>query len=76
MSEQTPPTFILHASDDMAVIVDNTHAYASSLEQYNVPHKKIIFDRGGHGFGFREGAETNKWTKSLEEWLRHLKMIE
>ncbi|MCG8579036.1 MAG: alpha/beta hydrolase, partial [Bacteroidales bacterium] len=76
VSDKTPPTFILHATDDMAVVVDNTHTYVSSLERFNIPHKKVIFDKGGHGFGFREGAETNKWTNSLEEWLRGLKMIE
>ncbi len=76
VSDKTPPTFILHATDDMTVKVDNTHAYAFSLEQFNVPHKKVIFDKGGHGFGFREGAETNKWTNLLEDWLRSLKMIE
>ncbi len=69
VSEETPPTFILHAADDRAVPADNTRTYAKALRQKNVNVKEIILPEGGHGFGFREESPAFEWTTHLAEWL-------
>lgn len=70
VSEETPPTFILHAADDRAVPAGNTTTYAKALREKNVNVKEIILPEGGHGFGFRKESPAFEWTTHLAEWLR------
>ena len=69
VSPKTPPTFILHASDDKTVPVGNTTSYAQALEDNNVPVKKIILPRGGHGFVFKKDSPAFQWTDHLAKWM-------
>jgi acetyl esterase/lipase len=69
VSEETPPTFILHAADDRAVPPGNTTTYAKALREKNVKVKEIILPEGGHGFGFRKESPAFEWTIHLSDWL-------
>jgi acetyl esterase/lipase len=66
----TPPTFILHATDDPAVNIGNTLCYTEALKKNNVPVKQILLPEGGHGFGFRKESPAFIWTHHLSEWLQ------
>lgn len=54
----TPPTLLLHATDDLSVPVENSLNVFTALKAKNVPVEMHIFAAGGHGFGLR-GLETN-----------------
>lgn len=75
VDKKTPPTFILHAKDDDLVPVKNTFVYSEALDKNRVPNQKIIFDNGGHGFGYRPGQETNRWLDILYKWLKSAKIV-
>src|SRR5690606_19021442 len=62
VSLQTPPTFLLHASDDKAVPVENCLRYYRALVAHQIPAELHIFASGGHGFGMRPiGHPVDEW---------------
>ena len=64
-----PKTFIVHATDDKAVPVENSINYYLALKQNKIPVEIHLFESGGHGFGLGvEGTNTN-WSKACENWL-------
>lgn len=64
-----PKTFIVHATDDKAVPVENSIKYYLALKQNKIPVEIHLFESGGHGFGLGvEGTNTN-WSKACENWL-------
>lgn len=68
--QTTPPTFLVHATDDATVPVENTLRYYQALKDNKVPVELHIYEKGGHGFGMgREGTSVN-WPASLEQWLQ------
>jgi len=52
----TPPIFLLHASDDGLVPVENSLALHAALLAAKRPAELHVFDEGGHGFGVRASA--------------------
>jgi len=66
----TPPTFLLHATDDLSVPVENSLGMFTALKAKNVPVEMHIFQTGGHGFGLR-GLDTNTaraWPQLYLNW--------
>lgn len=75
VNEQTPPTILIHATDDGAVPVENSINYYLALKENNVPTEMHIYENGGHGFGLgRFGTHLN-WPKACENWLTANKFI-
>ena len=70
VSENTPPTFLVHAMDDHAVPVENSLKYLKALKEKKVPAEIHIFENGGHGFGMGRQLTNNSWTTSLLNWLK------
>ena len=69
INASTPPTFLVHATDDTVVPVENSINYYISLKNNKVPAEIHIYENGGHGFGLgRNGTNTN-WPKACENWL-------
>lgn len=69
VTEQTPPTFLVHASDDF-VTSENSARFYLALKQKNVPAELHIFATGGHGYGIRkQGKPVNQWPTLCEQWL-------
>lgn len=71
----TPPTFLIHASNDRSVPVQNSIQYYEALLQYNVPVEMHIYENGGHGFGLGKAGTNQFWTSSLEHWLQQRELI-
>jgi acetyl esterase/lipase len=70
VSEQTPPSFIVHATDDNSVPVENSLLYYQALKKNKVSAEMHIFPTGGHGFGLGLGkGALEKWPNLLFEWL-------
>lgn len=70
VTPQTPPTYIIHSSDDKSVPVENSLRYYKALKQNAVDTEMHIYKTGGHGYGLTgKGGEESKWTEDLEKWL-------
>jgi acetyl esterase/lipase len=69
VSAKTPPTFIVHASDDNAVKVENAIVFYQSLINNKVPAELHIYQKGGHGFGMNNKTTADQWMDRLKNWL-------
>ncbi|MFL9830455.1 prolyl oligopeptidase family serine peptidase [Flavobacterium sp. ST-87] len=75
VNENTPPTFLIHATDDGAVPVENSINYYMALKKNKVPAEMHIYQNGGHGFGLGVVGTNTDWPKALEHWLTANKII-
>lgn len=74
VTKQTPPTFLLHATDDKTVPVENSLRFYEALKNNGVPAEMHIFPSGGHGFGLALGrGPLEGWPDLLVAWMRGLK---
>lgn len=73
VTNETPPTFLVHATDDNAVPVENSLLFYQALKDHKIPAELHIYPKGAHGFGLALGiAETESWTDRCIDWLRKL----
>ncbi|WP_243739423.1 alpha/beta hydrolase [Flavicella sediminum] len=75
VKENTPPTFIVHASDDKAVPVENSLQFYNALREKKIPVELHLYPKGGHGFALAKGrgnANLEKWPLLLKDWLQIL----
>lgn len=70
VTDQTPPTFIVHAEDDKTVPVVNSIHFYEALVSHHVPAELHIVPRGGHGFGMYNPTTTDQWPDRLVEWMK------
>lgn len=68
VTQQTPPTWITHAGDDMVVPVDNSIQFYQALIQNKVPAEMHLYPKGGHGFVLYQPTE--EWMQLLFTWLK------
>ena len=69
----TPPTFIIHATDDDAVPVENALLFYKALKEKNIYSEMHIYPEGGHGFSLGLGkGYLQTWPDRLYDWLKHL----
>ena len=74
ITSKTPPTFIVHATDDNAVPVENSLNYYQGLKKNGVSAEMHIFPTGGHGFALGLGkGSLEKWPSLLFDWMKDLK---
>jgi len=73
VSATTPPTFLFHASDDLAVPVENSLLFYQALKDHKVSATMHIYPKGGHGFSLaRKDAHLMGWTERMFEWMQSL----
>ncbi|WP_424767510.1 alpha/beta hydrolase [Paenibacillus sp. sgz302251] len=71
VTEDTPPTFLWHTSDDAAVPVENSLMFAAALSKHKVLFDLHIYAKGRHGLGLAEEEKhTNGWSDACASWLR------
>ena len=67
VTRQTPPTFLLHCTDDRAVPVENSLRYYRQLVAKGVPATLLIFETGSHGpTAFNKNPS---WLAAFDRWL-------
>lgn len=72
VTDNTPPTFLVHASDDKSVPVQNSLMFYDELSKHNVQSEMHIFPEGGHGFGLAVGkGRLEQWKDMCIGWIRH-----
>jgi acetyl esterase/lipase len=77
VTDQTPPVFLFHTSEDRPVPVENSVLFYTALRQHHVPVEMHLFEKGAHGAGLADGIGGGAnnpylavWPKLAENWLR------
>ena len=77
VTANTPTTFLVHASDDSAVVVANSMVFYGALVRHYVPVEMHLYEKGGHGFGMvKNKLTTDGWLHIMIDWLKQKKMLE
>jgi acetyl esterase/lipase len=70
VTADTPPCFIVFASDDFLVPPANSLRYYEALIANKVSATMFVLPSGGHGFGWNDSTVfKNDWTSALDTWL-------
>ena len=81
VTADTPPTFIISASDDSLVPIENSLEYGLALRRNGVPFEMHVFAKGEHGFATATettntpdrvkeyGFLAKRWIKICIDWL-------
>ncbi len=84
VTQDTPPTFLWHTVEDIAVPVENSLLFASSLLKHRVPIELHIYPRGVHGLSLGTietkakdnersvQAEVTNWITMAGRWIADL----
>jgi len=76
VTKDTPPTFLVHSSDDKVVPIENSLLFAEALAKHGVPFTLVSFKTGAHGYGMGKPPETIAWPAQCQAWLAGLKFFE
>ena len=66
VTQDAPPTLLLHAADDRLVDVDNSILFFQALRRAGVPVEARLFEKGEHGFFL---IPRDRWQGAMIEWL-------
>ena len=74
VTEKTPPTFLVHSSNDDVVPVENSLQFYKALNDKKVKVEMHIYPYGGHGFSLAIHQEgyLHTWSNRLDHWLKTL----
>ncbi len=73
---ETPPIFLVHASDDQESSPLNSIVMYGALQAAGVSAEVHVYDKGGHGFGVREtGLPCSAWKDQCLGWLRGRRIV-
>ena len=75
VTDKTPPTFLVHASDDDGVKVANSILFYEALVKNKVPAEIHIYEKGGHGFGLNNTTTNDKWFERCINWMKANKWL-
>ncbi len=70
----TPPTILIHSTDDSGVPVANSIKFYEALIRNGVSAELHIFNSGKHGYGLGRGDGTshNLWPEVCEAWMHDM----
>ena len=70
VSEDVPPTFIVHTDDDASSSLGAVLFYAE-LKKLKIASELHVYGDGGHGYGLRKvsGSQISTWTDHAAHWL-------
>jgi len=77
VNHETPPTILIHASDDKVVVPQNSLSYYNALIDHGVDAELHIWQNGGHGFAISEArGSVRNWLSVIKEWMMNKEIIE
>ena len=66
----TPPTFLVHTSEDTSVPPQNSIYFYLALLEKGIPAEMHIYEKGRHGLGLgSRGSAFSSWPERCEEWM-------
>ncbi|MCL4193385.1 MAG: prolyl oligopeptidase family serine peptidase, partial [Thermoguttaceae bacterium] len=69
ITDQTPPAFLAHARDDVAVPPENSRAFRDALKAHGVAVEYLELPEGGHGLFGCKGPLWEAWKARALEWM-------
>lgn len=71
VTRETPPTFLVHTSEDTGVPPENSVLFYLALQKHKVPAELHIYEKGRHGLGLGPAnLAFSSWPSRCEAWLR------
>jgi len=71
VTEETPPTFLVHTSGDQGVPAENSVLFYLALRKAKIPAEMHIFEKGKHGFGLApDNPVLSVWPRLCIAWFR------
>ena len=73
VTKNTPPSFLVHASNDNVVPVENSLQFYKSLNDKGVKVEMHIYPTGKHGFSLaiNKKGYLHTWLDRLDDWLKN-----
>jgi acetyl esterase/lipase len=76
VTAQTPPTFLVHTSEDRGVPPENSVLFYLALQKARVPAELHIYDKGPHGLGLGpKDLPFSSWPGRCQAWLNSRGML-
>jgi acetyl esterase/lipase len=73
----TPPTFLVHTTEDKAVPPENSVLFYSACVKHQVPAELHIYERGRHGLGLGpKDLPFSSWPDRCLAWLQSRGLLE
>ena len=70
VTKNTPPTFLVHTSEDGGVRPENSVMFYLALKKNNVPAELHIYEKGNHGLGLGpKNLPYSSWPDRCIAWL-------
>ncbi len=67
----SPPTFLWHTTEDVAVPPENSIHFYLALRAKGIPSELHVFEKGRHGLGLARGAgPAAAWPQLCQAWMR------
>ena len=71
VKDNTPPTFLVHTSEDTGVPPQNSIYFYLALHEKGIPVELHIYEKGRHGLGMgSRGSAFASWPERCEEWMQ------
>ncbi len=71
VTTQTPPTFLVHTTEDTGVPPENSILFYEALRGAKVPAEMHIYEKGRHGLGLGQpGTAFASWPGRCADWLK------
>ncbi len=71
VTKDTPPTFLVHTSEDTGVPPQNSIYFYLALHEQGVPAELHVYEKGQHGLGLGEpGTAFASWPDRCEAWMQ------
>lgn len=75
ITAQTPPTFLVHSTDDDVVPVMNSIVFYEGLLRYKIPAEMHIYKAGGHGYGMYNPTTKDLWMERCKTWMQSMNLL-
>jgi len=74
VTKNTPPTFLVHSSNDNAVPVENSLQFYKALNDKNIPVEMHIYPTGKHGYSLaiHQKGYLHTWVDRLYDWIDNI----
>lgn len=71
VTNNTPPSFLVHADDDKTVPAENSILYAMAMRRAGVPVELHMYTEGGHGMGpnLPPNLPASHWPEAMLRWF-------
>src|SRR5258708_28394295 len=66
VTKDTPPTFLVHTSEDKGVPPENSVMFYQALRKNGVPAEMHIYEKGRHGLGLALKDRSEEHTSELQ----------